>query len=138
MSNATATNSIRVSVVTPEGAAWEGDAQSVVVPAFDGEVAFLHGHAPFVGLLGVGEMRVTRTASAGAERFFLSGGVVQVADDEVIVLAELVRPTSALKADEARRELEEANTAPAIGDDALEARLARIEAARVRLRLARG
>ena len=50
---------LNVAVITPEGAAYEGTASMVVVPAFDGEVAILVGHAPFVGALGAGEMRVT-------------------------------------------------------------------------------
>ena len=53
-------NALQVSVVTPEGAAYEGEAANVVAPAFDGEVAFYPMHAPYVGVLGFGELRITR------------------------------------------------------------------------------
>ena len=48
------THTLKVAVVTPEGAAYEGEASSLVAPAFDGEIAFYPSHAPFVGVLGQG------------------------------------------------------------------------------------
>ena len=56
-----AQRTLKVSVVTPEGAAYDGEAAHVVAPAFDGEMAFYPMHAPLVGVLGYGELRVTRT-----------------------------------------------------------------------------
>lgn len=136
MSDAQAKDRIRVAVVTPEGAAFEGLARQVVVPAFDGEWAFLPGHAPFVALLGVGELRVTPDAGGVPERFYLAGGVVQVADDEVVVLAEAVRRASALDPAAARQELADSLARPAVGDEAIDARLAAEDKARARIRVA--
>ena len=96
-----------VSVVTPEGAAFEGEATSVVIPAHDGEVAFLAGHAAFVGAVGVGELRV-HLPGATLHRFFLAGGVAQVLDNHVSILAEQVTPADGVDPDLARRDLEEA------------------------------
>ena len=48
---------LTLSLVSPEGTLFEGAADMVVAPGADGEVAFLPGHAPYVGLLGVGELR---------------------------------------------------------------------------------
>lgn len=81
-----AANRLTLSVITPEATVYEGEADMVVLPAWDGEVGILRGHAPMMALLGEGELRATRD---GAERtFFVSGGFMQVVDDVVSVLSE--------------------------------------------------
>jgi F-type H+-transporting ATPase subunit epsilon len=77
---------LKVSVISPESVLFEGDAESVVAPAFDGEVGILTGHAPMVTLLGRGELRVG--GGAGARRFAVEGGFLQVADNLVRVVTE--------------------------------------------------
>ena len=49
---------LNVSVISPEAVLFEGTADSVVAPAFDGEVGILTGHAPMMTLLGAGELRL--------------------------------------------------------------------------------
>lgn len=83
---------LRVSIIAPAGAAFEGEATSVVAPAHDGEVGILAGHAPMVVLLGAGELRVT-SDDGKVSRFQVSTGFLQVVDDEVSVLAEQVEPS---------------------------------------------
>jgi F-type H+-transporting ATPase subunit epsilon len=81
---------LSVALITPGSTVYEGEADMVVLPAWDGEVGILRGHAPMMALLGEGEMRVTRD---GAERtFFVSGGFMQVADDVVSVLSDRAEP----------------------------------------------
>ncbi len=127
---------LQVAVITPEGCAYEGQATNVVVPAFDGEVAFLPGHAPFVGALGAGELRVHTTAGE-VEHFFLQGGVVRVAKDEVAILAEQVEQLDALDVEREKRRLAEVIGTPTLGSlDALDAKQLAADAARARLRLA--
>ncbi len=77
---------LKVSVISPEAVLFEGDAESVVAPAFDGEVGILTGHAPMVTLLGRGVLRVGG-GSAG-RRFEVDGGFLQVADNLVRVVTE--------------------------------------------------
>lgn len=77
---------LKVSVITPESTIFEGEADMVVAPAWDGEVGILRGHAPMMTLLGTGQLRVTRGGSE--EHFQLGGGFLQVADDVVTVLSE--------------------------------------------------
>lgn len=125
-----------VAVVTPEGPAHEGPALDVVAPAFDGEVAFLPGHAPFLGLLGRGELRIRPPGAAAPLSFFLAGGVVQVQDDQVVLLAERAVPADALDPARARRDLEEALAQPAVGEAGLKVRAERVSAARAALRVA--
>lgn len=125
---------LTVRIVTPEAMVFDGQAEVVVVPSHDGETAFLRGHAAFVGLLGSGELRVE--TAAGTQHHFLQGGVVQVVDDVVTVLAESVIPVEALKADKAQAEVTAANHMPVVTDEQLEERDRVLRAARVKLHLA--
>jgi F-type H+-transporting ATPase subunit epsilon len=77
---------LTVSVISPEATLFEGQAASVVAPAFDGEVGVLTGHAPMMTLLGKGTLRVGE--GAGAQRFDVEGGFMQVVDDAVRVVTE--------------------------------------------------
>ena len=128
---------LTVSVVTPEGAAYEGEAKHLVAPAFDGEIAFYPMHAPFVGVLGFGELRITRADDGVTDHFYLAGGVVQVADDAVTILAEAVTPTVKLDESGARSQLADAIAMPAEGDVGMDARFKAMDDARARIRVAR-
>lgn len=136
-SSAGSGRNLTLSVVTPEGAAYEGKAKHLVAPAFDGEIAFYPMHAPFVGVLGFGELRITRASDGVTEYFYLAGGVVQVADDAVTILAEAVTPTAELDESEARARLADAIAMPAEGDVGIDARLEAMDDARARIRVAR-
>jgi F-type H+-transporting ATPase subunit epsilon len=74
---------LHISVISPEAMLFEGDAASVVAPAFDGEVGILTGHAPMVTVLGTGVLRVGDGPS-----FNVSGGFIQVVDNQVRVVTE--------------------------------------------------
>jgi len=76
---------LKVSVISPESVLFEGEADSVVAPAYDGEVGILTGHAPLMALLGTGELRL---GGSSARRFTVSGGFMQVLNDEVRVVTE--------------------------------------------------
>ena len=77
---------LKISVISPEAVLYEGDAEAVVAPAFDGHVGILTGHAPMVTLLGRGELRIG--SGAAARRFQVEGGFLQVADNLVRVVTE--------------------------------------------------
>jgi F-type H+-transporting ATPase subunit epsilon len=77
---------LTVAIISPEATVYEGEADMVVVPAWDGEVGVLRGHAPMLVLLGSGVMRITREGAM--QRFRIAGGFMQVADDVVTVLSE--------------------------------------------------
>jgi F-type H+-transporting ATPase subunit epsilon len=78
---------LRVSVISPERVLFEGEVDSLVAPAHDGEVGILGGHAPMMTLLGRGELRLSGGA-AGAQRFGVEGGFMQVVDDQVRIVTE--------------------------------------------------
>ena len=74
---------LTVSVISPEAVLFEGTTDSIVAPAFDGEVGILVGHAPMMTLLGRGNLRIGTGAS-----FRVEGGFLQVVDDKVRVVTE--------------------------------------------------
>ena len=79
---------LQVSVISPTAVGYTGEGESVIVPAYDGQLGILVGHAPMMVLLGTGDVIVK---NAGEEhRVHVSGGFLQVIDDEVSVLAERV------------------------------------------------
>lgn len=79
---------MKVVVISPEQAVFEGEAESVVAPAFDGLVGILPGHAPFVTVLGTGPLKVRQ--SGHVRHFGISGGFLQVAGGVVRVVADSV------------------------------------------------
>jgi F-type H+-transporting ATPase subunit epsilon len=76
---------MKVSVISPESVLFEGEASSVVAPAFDGEVGILENHAPMMTLLGTGSLRLD---GAGGKTFNIEGGFLQVVDNNVRVVTE--------------------------------------------------
>lgn len=78
---------LQCAVVTPEKSLLEAVADQVVVPAHDGEVGILPGHARFLAKLGAGECRVTTQGKV--TRLFVDGGFVQVAEDRVTILTDM-------------------------------------------------
>ena len=79
---------MRVTVVSPERAVFDGAADAVVAPAFDGQVGILPRHAPFLTLLGVGVLQVQQGSTSS--RFTVAGGFLQVMGDAVRVVADRV------------------------------------------------
>ena len=77
---------LTVTVISPEAVLFEGTADSVVAPAYDGEVGILTGHAPMMTLLGKGTLRV----GGGGEgrQFTIEGGFLQVVENQVRVVTE--------------------------------------------------
>ena len=79
---------MHVTVISPDRAVYEGDADAVVAPAYDGQVGILPRHAPFMTLLGDGRLRVQVEGRTHA--FRVRGGFLQVVDDHVRIVAEQV------------------------------------------------
>ena len=77
---------LKISLISPEAVLFEGEAASVVAPAFDGEVGILENHAPMMTLLGSG---VLRLGDGGSDRRFnVEGGFLQVVDNTVRIVTE--------------------------------------------------
>ncbi len=102
---------LEVQVVSPERILWSGEADMVLTRTVDGgEIAFLNGHAPFVGALGIGVTRI-RPASGDDVAVAVHGGFVEVSENRVSVLsdvAELAGDIDRARAEEARTRAEAA------------------------------
>lgn len=84
---------MRVSVISAERAVFDGEADSVVAPAYDGLVGILPRHAPFMTLLGEGIVRIRKPGTGEVTtRLQVSGGFLQVASDVVRIVARSARP----------------------------------------------
>ena len=94
-----------VSLVTPDGAAYEGDAEMIIVPGAAGEIGVLARHAPLIATLKAGSTRVHVSQNEVLE-FATGPGFFQVLQDRAIALVD-----DAVKADDiddarAREQLE--------------------------------
>jgi F-type H+-transporting ATPase subunit epsilon len=76
---------LKVSVISPEAVLFQGETDSVVAPAYDGEIGILAGHAPLMALLGEGQLRL---GTGSGTRFNISGGFMQVLNNDVRVVTE--------------------------------------------------
>jgi F-type H+-transporting ATPase subunit epsilon len=100
---------LNVDVVSPERVLYSGEADMLVCRTSEGEIAFLPGHVPFLGALGIGVVR-SLLPEQGEQAVAVHGGFVEVANDRVIVLsdvAELAEQIDVARAERARQRAEE-------------------------------
>jgi F-type H+-transporting ATPase subunit epsilon len=122
-------------VVTPEATVLDEPAEFVALPLYDGEIGIASHHAPMLGRLGYGEMRVTQ--GGATRRFYIDGGFVEVAGDVVSILTQRAVPAEKLQADVAAEQLSSVLAQRAHGDEELDLRDKRTVQARAQLRVAR-
>jgi F-type H+-transporting ATPase subunit epsilon len=103
---ATSAKTFDLSLVTPDGAAFEGEAEMVVVPGAAGDIGVLARHAPLVAMLRAGEIRVK--AGGDWQTFAAGPGYFKVQRDRAIVLVDDAVRAEDIDVDEARREVEDA------------------------------
>lgn len=77
---------LRLEIVTPNGAIFSGDVSSVTLPGKDGEFGVLPGHASLVTLLEHGVIEIAN--KEGDESIVIDEGHVKIDEGKVIVLAE--------------------------------------------------
>ena len=79
---------MHVTVISPERGVFDGEADALVAPAFDGLVGILPQHAPFLTLLGEGVLQVRHGGSTST--FKIASGFLQVTQDTVRVVTDHV------------------------------------------------
>jgi F-type H+-transporting ATPase subunit epsilon len=97
----------RVEVITPDGPAYEGEAEIIVVPGSAGQLGIMAHHAPFVSSLKPGELHVT-DMEGHRHQFATDGGFVEVRRNETLVLVGEAVPAERVDGAEARARLERA------------------------------
>jgi F-type H+-transporting ATPase subunit epsilon len=121
-------NFMHVDILTPEKVVVQKEADSVVVPAADGELGILKDHAPLIAELQPGQIRLTQSGST--ETFAVSGGFVQVLDNKISVFAETAEMAQEIDVERAKQAAERARAALRGSRD--EEDLAKAEAALMR------
>ena len=103
-------NVMRVEVVSNEEHIYSGEASFVVVPTVSGELGIYPRHEPIMSLVRPGALRLTVPNSSEEVLVAVSGGVLEVQPDKVMVLADIaVRSTEldTARAEEAKRAAQE-------------------------------
>jgi F-type H+-transporting ATPase subunit epsilon len=120
---------LEVELVSPERTLFSGEANWVRARTVGGgDIAFLPGHAPFVGALATWTVEIS-LVDGSHELAAVHGGFVEVSNDHVKILSDLAELASSIDADRARRAQERAEAAFRQGDDVeAEAALARANA----------
>ena len=86
--------SLHVEVVSPERILWTGDADMVIARTVGGgDIAFLAGHAPFVGALDIGKVTI-RPSEGSDELVAVHGGFIEVSNNRVTILSEVAEVAS--------------------------------------------
>jgi F-type H+-transporting ATPase subunit epsilon len=97
-----------VSVVTPEGPAYEGEAEMIIVPGAAGEIGVLARHAPLIATLKAGSTRVHLGGGADVLEFATGPGFFEVLEDRAIALVDDAVDASKIDDARAREQLEAA------------------------------
>ena len=125
---------LRVVVVTPEQTVLDTTTDFVAMPLYDGELGVAPGHAPMIGRLGFGELRIGH--APGTASYYVDGGFVQVADNVVSILTNRAIPTERLDAGSIEEALRHAVGQKAAGEEQLVRRERLTAQARAQLRVA--
>ncbi|MEI6490014.1 MAG: ATP synthase F1 subunit epsilon [Bacteroidota bacterium] len=77
---------MHLEIITPETKLFCGDVEAIKLPGTDGSFGILDNHAPLIASLKKGTVKVTDTKKQ-VENFEINGGVVEVLNNKVVVLA---------------------------------------------------
>ncbi len=95
---------VELEIITMRRVLVRSQAREVYVPAVNGRAGILHHHLPYTALLGMGE--VSYVDGAGQRHaLFLRQGVMETAENRVVILAEKVLTADELDADELAEEM---------------------------------
>ena len=97
-----------VSLVTPDGPAFEGTAEMLIVPGQIGEIGVLASHAPLIATLRAGATRIHPGGGAEVLEFATGPGFFQILHDRAIALVDGAVDVSKVDEARARAQLESA------------------------------
>ncbi|HEY0031328.1 MAG TPA: ATP synthase F1 subunit epsilon [Bacteroidia bacterium] len=78
---------MHLEIITPDKKVYSGEVESVKLPGAEGSFGILKNHAPIIASLKKGTVKVT-DSKKHVENFEINGGVVEVQNNKIIVLAE--------------------------------------------------
>ena len=107
---------LQVELVSPERILYSGEAEAVIARTTDGDIAFLTGHAPFIGALGIGVVTI-QPVGGGEEKAAVHGGFVEVSDNRVTILSDVAELASQIDVERARAAQDRLERAQRADDD---------------------
>jgi F-type H+-transporting ATPase subunit epsilon len=126
-------------LVSPEKLLLSREVEMAVLPAAEGEMGVLPGHAPMIVALGGGVIAVTENGQV-TERLFVGGGFAEVTPERCTVLADEATPVAQVSRATAESRIREAEEAFAVAatesPEKRDAALARLLSARAMLQVA--
>ena len=104
---------MHVEIVSPERILWSGDAGMVTARTIEGgDISFQTDHAPFVGALQIGQVKILPDdVEADVVIFAVHGGFVEVSNNEVSVLSDVAEPGDGIDVERAQAALAQATAA---------------------------
>jgi F-type H+-transporting ATPase subunit epsilon len=97
-----------VSLVTPDGAVYEGEIEMLIVPGADGEIGVLARHAPLIAMLNAGSTRVHVKRESEVLEFATGPGFFKVEQDRALALVDDAVDARQIDDARAREQLEAA------------------------------
>jgi len=73
-------------IFSPDGKHYEDHAEILNVRLSDGEIGIMAGHSPLIGVIDTSQMNFKRDGKTF--EFAISGGILNVQDDKVVILAD--------------------------------------------------
>jgi len=125
---------LKIVIVTPETTTLDQEADFVVLPMFDGESGVSANHAPMIGRLGPGELRVKD--GSNTQSFYVDGGFVQIEDNVVSVLTGASTPSKEIDVAAAKKALEAASELPSENAALADAKRKAVAQAQAKIRVA--
>ena len=113
-------DTLELEVATPERALTRELVSEVQLPGKSGYMGILPGHAPLMGLLGIGTLTYVSVADGKKRYLSVHEGFVEVLDDHVRVLADVAERAEEIDLQRARAALQRAQEEglnPALGVD---------------------
>jgi len=97
-------------LLTPNGSEFDGDIIGIKVPGSEGKFEMLYNHAPIISTLTYGKVEI-HTADDKVLKFAVSGGFVEMNDNDVTLLAEEAIEAEKIDIGKAKEQLEKAKKA---------------------------
>jgi F-type H+-transporting ATPase subunit epsilon len=97
---------VPTTIVTPESTAWEGEADSLMIPAHEGQLGILPGHAPLLAQLAPGVLQIR--SGGDVKLLAVSGGFLEVFEGRASIFAETAEMDEQIDEERARQSAEQA------------------------------
>jgi F-type H+-transporting ATPase subunit epsilon len=122
-------NQVDLEIITPQKVAYKGEVLAVTVPGTLGSFQILHNHAPLIGTLEIGIIKI-KLSEDKTEYYATSSGTVEVLNNKILILADSLEFAEEIDIDRAKRAMQRAR-------ERLENKNEKIDTARAEAALAR-